>query len=118
MTKSMPISGGSRPHELQKKILQHDYFWVIFYFFFIVSGDKYESISHANGYKVHMQLKIKNVGPKDFMDYICMAKNSLGGSDGKITLYGNNQFADKKPKGHFSPAKVTYFNLTILISNG
>ena len=77
---------------------------VIFHFFFIVSGDKYESISHANGYKVHMQLKIKNVGPKDFMDYICMAKNSLGGSDGKITLYGN-QFADKNLKDISVPQK-------------
>ena len=52
-----------------------------------------------------MQLKIKNVGPKDFMDYICMAKNSLGGSDGKITLYGNNQFADKNPKDISVPKK-------------
>ena len=51
-----------------------------------------------------MQLKIKNVGPKDFMDYICMAKNSLGGSDGKITLYGN-QFADKNPKDISAPQK-------------
>ena len=61
-----------------------------------LSGDKYESISHANGYKVHMQLKIKNIGPEDFMDYICMAKNSLGGSDGKITLYGNSFESLKK----------------------
>ena len=43
-----------------------------------------------SGYKVYMKLRIRNVGPKDFMDYKCLAKNSLGGTDGKITLYQVN----------------------------
>ena len=35
-----------------------------------------------------MKLRIRNVQPEDFMEYRCVAKNSLGGSDGTITLYG------------------------------
>ena len=51
-------------------------------------GEKYESTTVEEGYKVYMKLRIRNVGPKDFTNYICVAKNSLGGTDGKITLYG------------------------------
>ena len=35
-----------------------------------------------------MKLRIRNVSKEDFMEYKCLAKNSLGGSDGSITLYG------------------------------
>ena len=41
-----------------------------------------------SGYKVYMKLRIRNVTKEDFMEYKCVAKNSLGGSDGSITLYG------------------------------
>lgn len=53
-------------------------------------GEKYESLIRARDtdYKVHMKLKIRNVTKDDFMDYRCMARNSLGGSDGTIRLYG------------------------------
>ena len=64
-----------------------------------------------------MQLKIKNVGPKDFMDYICMAKNSLGGSDGKITLYGN-PFEDKNTKDISVPITHTQKSQTIVSQLG
>jgi hypothetical protein len=40
-----------------------------------------------SGYKVYMKLRIRNVQKEDFMEYRCVAKNSLGGSDGTITLY-------------------------------
>lgn len=36
-----------------------------------------------------MKLKIHNVGPKDFGSYRCVAKNSLGETDGLIKLDGN-----------------------------
>lgn len=42
-----------------------------------------------SSYKVYMKLRIRNVTKDDFMQYKCVAKNSLGGSDGTITLYGN-----------------------------
>ncbi|KAK1134538.1 hypothetical protein K0M31_007320, partial [Melipona bicolor] len=52
----------------------------------IVSGDKYEAVSTDNGYNKYMMLKIRNVGPKDFGSYKCVAQNSLGGTDGDIKL--------------------------------
>ncbi|XP_037959080.1 uncharacterized protein LOC119688476 [Teleopsis dalmanni] len=50
------------------------------------AGDKYETTSITNGYTKHMKLKIRNVGPKDFGTYRCVAKNSLGETDGNIKL--------------------------------
>ena len=55
---------------------------------FSLSGSKYETKTIKSGYKVYMKLRIRNVQPEDFMEYRCVAKNSLGGSDGTITLYG------------------------------
>lgn len=55
-----------------------------------VSGDKYEAISTDSGYNKYMMLKIRNVGPKDFGSYKCVAQNSLGGTDGVIKLDGKS----------------------------
>ena len=38
--------------------------------------------------KVYMKLHIRNITKDDFMEYRCVARNSLGDSDGSITLYG------------------------------
>uniref|UniRef100_A0ABD2W666 Ig-like domain-containing protein n=1 Tax=Trichogramma kaykai TaxID=54128 RepID=A0ABD2W666_9HYME len=51
-----------------------------------VVGDKYEAVCTKNGYNQYMKLKIRNVGPKDFGTYKCVAQNSLGGTDGVIKL--------------------------------
>ncbi|XP_032666587.1 lachesin-like isoform X2 [Odontomachus brunneus] len=51
-----------------------------------VTGDKYEAVSTDNGYNKYMMLKIRNVSPKDFGSYKCVAQNSLGGTDGDIKL--------------------------------
>ena len=56
--------------------------------FLTFEGSKYETKTIKSGYKVYMKLRIRNVQPEDFMEYRCVAKNSLGGSDGTITLYG------------------------------
>lgn len=40
-----------------------------------------------NAYKVAMKLLVKSVGPSDFGSYKCVAKNSLGETDGTIKLY-------------------------------
>ena len=61
-----------------------------------------------------MKLRIRNVQKEDFMEYRCVAKNSLGGSDGTITLYGKpidatNQFMQIKI--HHTSLKI---NITIL----
>ncbi|PNF32521.1 hypothetical protein B7P43_G02443 [Cryptotermes secundus] len=52
----------------------------------IVSGDKYEAVSTDNDYKKYMMLKIRNVKHNDFGSYKCVAKNSLGETDGIIKL--------------------------------
>ncbi|XP_029660496.1 neurotrimin-like isoform X1 [Formica exsecta] len=61
-----------------------------------VSGDKYEAISTDSGYNKYMMLKIRNVGPKDFGSYKCVAQNSLGGTDGVIKLDGKSRNDNKK----------------------
>ncbi|KAH8410098.1 hypothetical protein KR009_005867, partial [Drosophila setifemur] len=50
------------------------------------AGDKYETASTVSGYTKYMKLKIRSVGPNDFGTYRCVAKNSLGETDGNIKL--------------------------------
>ncbi|KAF7278936.1 hypothetical protein GWI33_007839 [Rhynchophorus ferrugineus] len=53
----------------------------------IISGsDKYEAVSMDSGYKKYMMLKIRKVHKNDFGSYRCVAKNSLGETDGVIKL--------------------------------
>ncbi|GLV45453.1 Dpr-interacting protein kappa [Carabus blaptoides fortunei] len=53
----------------------------------IISGsDKYEAVSMDNGYNKYMMLKIRSVSAYDFGSYRCVAKNSLGETDGVIKL--------------------------------
>lgn len=54
------------------------------------SGDKYETSSTNIGYSKFMKLKIRTVGPADYGSYRCVAKNSLGETDGLIKLEGNS----------------------------
>lgn len=53
------------------------------------AGEKYSTTSQNRGYCKYMKLKIRNVGPGDFGSYRCVAKNSLGETDGLIKLDGN-----------------------------
>ncbi|XP_035229101.1 lachesin-like, partial [Stegodyphus dumicola] len=54
----------------------------------ILSNIKYNSIVRDTGlYKVQMTLKVKNLRPEDFGSYSCVAKNSLGETEGTIRLY-------------------------------
>ncbi|KAJ8918968.1 hypothetical protein NQ315_016870 [Exocentrus adspersus] len=52
------------------------------------AGEKYEAVSMDNGYKKYMMLKIRRVNKSDFGSYKCVAKNSLGETDGVIKLEG------------------------------
>lgn len=54
------------------------------------AGDKYETSSINNGYSKYMKLKIRNVGLTDYGSYRCVAKNSLGETDGLIKLEGKH----------------------------
>jgi len=51
------------------------------------SNDKHEIVTVDTGYKVYMKLHIKNIKRSDIAEYRCVAKNSLGHSDGSISLY-------------------------------
>ncbi|CAL1288096.1 unnamed protein product [Larinioides sclopetarius] len=54
----------------------------------IISNTKYNSVLIDTGiYKVQMRLTIKNLRPDDFGSYTCVAKNSLGETEGTIRLY-------------------------------
>ncbi|XP_039287757.1 lachesin isoform X1 [Nilaparvata lugens] len=50
------------------------------------TGEKYEAVSMDNGYSKYMLLKIRQVSSEDFGSYRCVAKNSLGETDGLIKL--------------------------------
>jgi hypothetical protein len=54
----------------------------------LIPGDKYEAVSTDNDYKKYMMLKIRSVKHSDFGSYKCVAKNSLGETDGIIKLDG------------------------------
>lgn len=53
-----------------------------------VTGDHYVTEQIENGYKITMRITINNVNSTDFGSYRCVAKNSLGETDGTIKLYG------------------------------
>ena len=59
------------------------------YLVVVCAGEKYESVSSDDSYRVYMRLKIRRVSQDDFGSYQCVAKNSLGETDGTIKLYGN-----------------------------
>ncbi|KAL0881666.1 hypothetical protein ABMA27_001482 [Loxostege sticticalis] len=52
----------------------------------IISGGKYEAFPTDSGYNKYMMLKIRNITKEDFGFYKCIAKNSLGETDGIIKL--------------------------------
>lgn len=52
------------------------------------AGDKFETSSTNVGYSKYMKLKIRNISAGDFGSYRCVAKNSLGETDGLIKLDG------------------------------
>lgn len=54
----------------------------------LLTGDKYEAVSVDSGYSKYMTLRIRAVAREDFGSYTCVAKNSLGETDGVIKLDG------------------------------
>ncbi|XP_043666442.1 neurotrimin-like isoform X2 [Vespula pensylvanica] len=54
----------------------------------VPQGGKYEPILLDNNYKVHMKLTIHSVNTSDYGSYKCVSRNSLGDTDGSISVYG------------------------------
>ncbi|XP_052863912.1 opioid-binding protein/cell adhesion molecule homolog [Anopheles cruzii] len=80
----------------------------------VPQGGKYEPVLIDNAYKVVMKLSIKVVSQADFGAYKCIAKNSLGETDGTIKLYklpnsaiNSVETADRKQRN--KPRKGSYF---------
>ncbi|GAB6018924.1 hypothetical protein CHUAL_000574 [Chamberlinius hualienensis] len=53
----------------------------------IFSNEKYDVQQQENGYKIHMQLRIRYLEKRDFGEYRCIAKNSMGEAEGDIQLH-------------------------------
>ncbi|XP_043666441.1 neurotrimin-like isoform X1 [Vespula pensylvanica] len=53
----------------------------------VPQGGKYEPILLDNNYKVHMKLTIHSVNTSDYGSYKCVSRNSLGDTDGSISVY-------------------------------
>lgn len=57
----------------------------------VLSNNKYQiEIQPTVVYKVQLKLHIKSLQPEDFGSYTCVAKNSLGETEGTIRLYGKH----------------------------
>ncbi|XP_050700993.1 lachesin-like [Eriocheir sinensis] len=53
----------------------------------VVADERYEPIVAETSYKVYMKLRIRRVDKKDIGTFHCIAKNSLGETDGAIRIY-------------------------------
>ncbi|XP_034945041.1 opioid-binding protein/cell adhesion molecule homolog isoform X2 [Chelonus insularis] len=76
-----------------------------------IAGEKYEALYTDSGYNKYMMLKIRNVGPKDFGSYKCVAQNSLGGTDGVIKL-------DEIPAPSTTTTQATYYVTSLMKKHG
>ncbi|GFY63201.1 lachesin [Trichonephila inaurata madagascariensis] len=67
-------------------------YWVITGGIVIITNNKYKVIiepsDSPSSYKVKLKLLIRDLRPQDFGSYTCVAKNSLGETEGTISLYG------------------------------
>ncbi|XP_069960623.1 neurotrimin-like [Cherax quadricarinatus] len=53
----------------------------------VVAGERFEPVLAETVYKVYMKLRIRGITKEDFGTFRCVAKNSLGETDGAIRIY-------------------------------
>jgi len=73
----------------------------------IFSNEKYDVQQHEAMYKMHMQLKIRYLERKDFGEYKCLAKNSMGEAEGDIQLH-ELQIATVKSKVDSEDSRISF----------
>ena len=54
----------------------------------LISNDRHAVTVQENTYKMHMKLTILSLTKEDFGTYMCLARNSLGPTEGIIRVYG------------------------------
>ncbi|CAL1288099.1 unnamed protein product [Larinioides sclopetarius] len=89
-------------------------YWVIAGGIVIITNNKYKVIKEPSdspsSYKVKLKLLIRDLRPQDFGSYTCVAKNSLGETEGTISLY-------EKPRPSTTESEENYYFGTKSISN-
>ncbi|GBM73832.1 hypothetical protein AVEN_75259-1 [Araneus ventricosus] len=89
-------------------------YWVIAGGIVIITNNKYQVIKEPSdspsSYKVKLKLLIRDLRPQDFGSYTCVAKNSLGETEGTISLY-------EKPRPSTTESEENYYFGTKSISN-
>ncbi|KAK2708458.1 lachesin-like isoform X2 [Artemia franciscana] len=78
----------------------------------IISSDRYEIIQIEDMYTIFMRLKIRNITNRDFGTYRCVARNSLGESDGAIKLYEIILPTQPSTTKDFVTAEVTFHEVS------
>lgn len=58
-------------------------------------GERFVPETFESGYKITMRLTIYDVDISDFGAYRCVAKNSLGDTDGAIKLYRKYEYSQQ-----------------------
>ncbi|XP_055935206.1 lachesin-like isoform X2 [Argiope bruennichi] len=53
----------------------------------LISGDRHTVTVQENTYKMHMTLTVRRLTKTDFGTYTCLARNSLGSTEGTIRVY-------------------------------
>ena len=59
----------------------------------LLQTNKYSTETSENSYRAHMKLTVHKLQGRDFGNYRCISKNSLGETEGSIRLYGNIVFS-------------------------
>jgi hypothetical protein len=78
----------------------------------ILPTKKYGTETAENSYRSHMKLTIRDLRERDFGNYRCISKNSLGETEGSIRLYGQykqcNTFGTTKRVRLFGQYKMQH----------
>ncbi|KAG8192551.1 hypothetical protein JTE90_015186 [Oedothorax gibbosus] len=64
--------------------------WIRYDNVILLNNKKYHLTEEADSYRIHMQLRIRDLEEKDYGSYKCVAKNTLGDKEGFVRLIESN----------------------------